>query len=231
MTLVSHRHSFVFLKTWKTAGTTLERVLGPYCVPEGEAAPEGPTESRVSDAGVIGARGDDVGTDGWTAHMPANRVRDLLGSERWARYLKVTAIRNPYDKVVSGFHHDLARIQANKANPTQLSADEVLKVFPVWLRQSGVLRPDESVWVADRKPCFDVAIRYEHLADDLAALCGRLGLPAPAPEALPRAKGGHRDGMHPWERYYDRDRAAIVERAYPCTFQVFGYPRLFADAA
>lgn len=231
MTLVSHRYGFVFLKTWKTAGTTIEQLLGPCCVPEGVGAPEQPRRPLVTDAGVIGARGDGVEAEAWTAHMPAHRVRDMLGRACWNRYLKITAVRNPYDKVVSGFHHDLARIQARKTNPTRLTADEMVKVFQVWLRQAGSLRPDETVWALDGHPGCDVAIRYERLHADLGALFARLGLPLPAADRLPREKSGYRTGMHPWPHYYDRETAAIVERAYTATFQVFGYPRLFAEAA
>lgn len=56
--LVSHRHRFIFVKTRKSAGSSVELAFEPFARPEGSTPPGGEwgfaTEEMVTDAGVVG---------------------------------------------------------------------------------------------------------------------------------------------------------------------------------
>ena len=55
--LVSHRYKFIFTKTVKTAGTSIESYFEKYCMPEGEWKESHNREEYVSETGIIGYRG------------------------------------------------------------------------------------------------------------------------------------------------------------------------------
>lgn len=63
-------------------------------------------DEHVDDWGIVGSRGRTAGN--WYNHMPAAEVRNRLGASTWENYFKFCVIRNPFDKVVSTFWHDLA---------------------------------------------------------------------------------------------------------------------------
>lgn len=102
--LISHLHRFIYLKTMKTAGTSVEIYFEPYCAsPRTTYVPTHGRDAEVTAEGVIGYRG--VGGDRhfWYNHMPAALLRERAGEEVWKSYFKFCVIRNPYDKAVSQF--------------------------------------------------------------------------------------------------------------------------------
>ena len=80
MTLVSHKHQFVFLKTRKTAGTSIEMLLEPFCAPPGHVPVER-TEGMVTPHGVIGHRLQPIDLRG-VAEAVDGDDRRCLGGDR-----------------------------------------------------------------------------------------------------------------------------------------------------
>ena len=100
--LVSHRHRFIYTKTVKTAGTSVEIYFEDACLPPDSDIVRGHAIAEtVTDAGIIGYRGVDPGESRYYNHMPASDVRALVGPEVWDSYFKFCVIRNPFDKIVS----------------------------------------------------------------------------------------------------------------------------------
>ena len=50
--LVSHRYKFIYTKTRKTAGSSVESYFEPFCMPDGEWTQRHLREEYVSDAGI-----------------------------------------------------------------------------------------------------------------------------------------------------------------------------------
>ena len=90
--LVSHRTNFIYTKTVKTAGTSVESYFEPYCMNEGEWEFMHLRDKYVSEAGIIGARGKNARDDIWWNHMPAVQIETLLGSETWEQYFKFCVV-------------------------------------------------------------------------------------------------------------------------------------------
>ena len=83
----------------------MEIFFEPFCVEhEGEYQPKHDTGEIVTSAGVVGFRGADKGNSRYYDHMSGSEVRALMGVERWHEYFKFTTIRNPFEKLVSGFY-------------------------------------------------------------------------------------------------------------------------------
>ena len=59
--IISHKHKFIFVKTRKTAGTSIEIGLSKFCGPEDIITPLAPRDNKMRDeAGFRGAQQVDV---------------------------------------------------------------------------------------------------------------------------------------------------------------------------
>lgn len=219
--LLSHKHAFIYLKTFKTAGTSVEIYLEPACLPDEHPYEEAHyRDAVVSTAGVIGQRNPLRVDTSWFNHMSAAQVREQVG-DSWERYLKFCCVRHPYDKVVSFFW---MRIEGALRETLALSPFETVQAtFRSWVASNG-LPDDRPIYTIDDMPVVDQVIRFEYLAEDLQALCRRLGLPW-RPERLGRYKGEFRTRPEPFSAYYDAASREIVDRAYEREFGWFGYSR------
>ena len=101
--LVSHRKNFIFFKTVKTAGTSVESYFERWCLPEGEWQQLHGREEHISVAGIVGKRATRPSDAKWYNHMSSSNIRKQLDQDIWNRYFKFTIVRNPFDKLVSGF--------------------------------------------------------------------------------------------------------------------------------
>lgn len=216
--LVSHRHRFIALKTRKTAGTTVEIFLQPWCLPAGMVL-DARAPAVVTEAGIVGARGGRRPEDAWYNHMPAATVRAQLGTALWDGYLKFCVVRHPLDRAVSWFWFCLDAAEA-----------EALAVAPmatVRARMQDLLagRPlpdDAAIYGIDGRFALDLVLRYETLQDDLGRLCARLGLPF-EPARMGRYKGNFRRRPEPWQDYYDPAARAAALQRHAAECALFGY--------
>ena len=218
--LLSHRNRFIYLKTIKTAGTSVEIYFEPYCYDEREYP--GPTGRRLeytSEAGIVGFRGNGTGAKWWN-HMPAALVRDYIGNDVWNSYLKFCCIRNPYDKAVSEFWRALPAEERLRLRAIPFV--EVRSRFSTWLCSSTKTFLDRAVYTIEGQICVNAVIRYECLLADLERICRRLEIPFQA-ERLGRYKGDRRLRSEPWQAYYDLPRAEIIQNTFALEFEWFGY--------
>jgi hypothetical protein len=218
--LISRAHGLVFLKTKKTAGTSVEVYLERAS--KGFAAPPLKVSQREEyDDGqlIIGRRSVDVAGAWWWNHMPAALVRERLGAE-WERMLKTCCVRNPFDKAISAFwmQTEEPRRKALLTGPFETARD----AFRAWLLGGGDLMADRDVHSIDGRPCVDHLIRYESLHADLETLCGKVGLPW-VPAELGTYKSRRRYAGVGVDAYYDRASLRRVSEAFGYELEVFGY--------
>lgn len=233
--LLSHGKRFIYTKTVKTAGTSVESYFEPFCMRPGEWQFSHGRQESVSDAGIIGVRtGSPLDIQGavfWN-HMPAKTIRALLGDEIWNGYFKFCAVRNPFDKMVSAFRFfsdsrkekptrlrvylsNLRSALAPSSRSNQLRAD-----FENWLHTIP-MPLDRNKYVIDGTFCMDAVIKFEELNDGLAQVCGRLGIDF-QPKAVPTLKMSERSPV-PLEAYYTPTSLKLVEDAYAYELEKFGY--------
>ena len=236
MTLVSHDHRFIFLKTRKTAGTATEMALEPFCTPPGHT-PRHTTDTLISDHGIVGARvvGQQLDHGKWYAHQPAAKVRKALGRKRFDSYTKLTVLRNPFDKVVSWFHW---RRDASGKTLAQETPAQTIRAFNQFVRQAGRSGTLARFAEADWKVCsigdelvIDWVLRTETMQHDLAyfAQCRGLDfsrLHVPKPKTAARKK----DRIAVPE-YYGKVTAGIVREHFGWVFEAGDYSERPEDAA
>lgn len=237
--LVSHRKSFVFTKTVKTAGTSVESYFERWCMPEGEWQQLHGRPEHISAAGIVGERSSHPSNARWYNHMSAYNIRKQLGHDCWERYLKFTVVRNPYDKLISGFF-----MFGRNPSDDRSGYDEI-RGFRTWLHSFGKFvamnkmlieaqeaphysKPivlsliDRDKYLIDGNECVDQFIRHENLVTDMENLCDKLMIPFEV-HRIPEFKKSKRDHQIPISEYFDRQSQEIVQELYAWEISRFGY--------
>lgn len=185
--IVCHKYKFIFLKTKKVGGTSLEIALASHCGKKSIITPITPEDEEVRrQMGFPGAQNYRLPAREWSLgdwaefarrgrippafwnHMPADLVKRRL-PRIWPRYFKFTVVRNPFEVVVSRFFWD--RRNAGPEQRTKQAFREYL------LDHIDVVRENLNIYQIDGRPAVDDVVRYENLAEDLARISERIGLP------------------------------------------------------
>jgi hypothetical protein len=215
--LISRSLRFIYLKTRKTGGTSVEIYLEPYCVDPASHAEVHNRAEAVSEWGIVGSRGSADGT--WFNHMPATRIRELIGDELWDAYYKFCVVRNPFDKVVSQFWFALTPQSRETLEKTDFSL--VRHAFNTWTVQMQ-FPSDQWVYTIKGVPVVDRFIRFERLQADLGEVCRHLAIPWQS-ERLGRYKGNYRRRPEPFSLYYAQESISRVRRTFAWELDHFGY--------
>lgn len=225
--IVSHRHRFIFLKTEKTASSSLARVFrdiageGDRLYPAERSVRRELLRSGGSLAGYSfeakrgGIRRLLPALSGLHRHAAAKDVRAFLGPDLFAQYVVITSERNPFDRQVSLYSHRM-RGAADLAN---FSRDTCSPLYNLMhynrLDNWGIYTLDGSV-------CADHVIRFESLHDDLAIVLRTLGLD-PARHPLPHAKQSRGEGAPSYRTLYTDEARERVACWYRRELDHFGY--------
>lgn len=153
--IISHKYKFIFIKTFKTAGTSLEANLSHYCGEDDVVTEIYPP--------VVGHRPRNA--EPFFNHISAVAVRHIIGEQVWCSYFKFCVERNPWDKVISFYWMERFR------NGGELDFDSFLTQDNIGVNWH--LYTDER----EEQPIVDRVLRYENLVGDLAQLCKELELP------------------------------------------------------
>lgn len=202
--IISHKLQFVFVKTAKTAGTSLETFLSPHCGPDDVLTPfVGPEpgheprnyrgtfdpwpELRIRRRAQMGmfrrTLRDLAMVRRFEHHTPAWTVRERAPRE-WSRYLTFCVVRNPWDVVLSGheYHQRVSR--------AGVDLDAFLAGLRVRAarRDRGVGRWPFNYWnyvdPLSGEVLVDRILRYERLDEELGVVMRDLGIPF---DGLPRS--------------------------------------------
>jgi hypothetical protein len=227
--IVSHEHRFIFLKTKKTAGTSIELALSAMCGDRDVITPL----TEIDEALRANGRGaQNWRLHGWwgsprpffkrrffkfTAedygffnHMPAEQARAALNDDKaWRSYFKFAFDRNPWDRQVSFYHHRYRR----EATPPP---------FANFIKGDARARINNyEIYSIGGEVAVDFVGRYEKLEDDLKHALAQVGLTLEEP--LPRAKTTFRKSAKPYRDYYDADTRAIVGDWYQREIKLLDY--------
>jgi hypothetical protein len=222
--IVSHSHRFIFVKSEKTAGTSVEAALSKFCVDRDVVTPlgdywfnRGPEGEWLHNA---------MNADGFSQHDSAAEIRRKVGSEAWDAYFKFSIARNPWDRVVSNFSWEARNKPAlrpvkrwyHRLGAPYDEFQETKRLFHGFV--AGEWTTNDRFYVADGALCVDFVMRYERLADDLAEVCRHIGVP---PVELPHLKSGLRKAGRRYADYYDDSSRAIVAERHHHDLRLFGY--------
>lgn len=227
--IISHSRRFIFIKSFKTAGTSIEAALSNHCggedivVPINDFShnrdPEGRIEHRAMNADAYYRN---IGQ-----HVDAATIKSRVSAEVWNSYFKISLARNPWDRALSFFFWD------NRQDPSLtppkrfyhrlgVKYDDFTPLkrrFTEYVK-SGALESNDRFYVIDDQLCANFVIRYEHLEHDYHEVCARLGVPV---IQIPRLKVGIRSNEHHYTEYYDDSTRDIVAKIHRNDIRFFGY--------
>ena len=92
--IISYKYEFIFIKTRKTAGSSINKILRPYLGPNDIA--DGDFIDGLDSLNVTYLKDRN-------GHQPAKWISKYFPTE-WQNFKKITVERNPWDKVVSAFY-------------------------------------------------------------------------------------------------------------------------------
>lgn len=226
--IISHEHKFIFIKTAKTAGTSIEIFLSRHCGPQDIVTPiEPPVEGHqsrnheqfvnpISDLisrpeGLLHAlRHVFEKRRKFYNHMPAWLVQPRVPAHVWNNYFKFCVERNPWDKVLSHYHMAASRTDG------ALSLDQYLAKgrYPInYFRYT-----DRS----GKRIIVDRIVRYENLINDLAEVFSHLNVPFEGSLGV-RAKSEYRTDRTPYQAVFNDAQRKIVEQAFAREIELHGY--------
>ena len=210
--LVSHTHKFIYLKTRKTAGTSVEAYFDQFCLPPNELHGQHDLVGRQSKYGICSGRNNlthiepnidtDVQAYSVYNHMSAEELKQELGNEIWSSYFKFCVVRNPWDRAISMFWFKDSLLRYKLEQNPDLSFDEIIKQFEYWsgtVPNKRWVEPDYNIWSIDGQCIVDDVVRYETINEDCARLSLKFGKEF---TELPRYKTESRKQKHPYQSYY-----------------------------
>jgi hypothetical protein len=198
--IISHEHRFIFIKTIKTAGTSVEVYLSPHCGPDDILTPIEPPEQ--------GHRPRNA--QGFYNHYSAWGVREVIPAELWNSYFKFCVERNPWDKTIS----DFAMIHHRSGGRVS---------FEQYMRAGRFCKSWELYTDSDNRTLLvDEVLRYEDLNAELGRVFGHLNVPWGGSLDV-RAKSGFRTDRRPYREWFDDRQRELVARAFSDEIREFGY--------
>lgn len=220
--IVSHRHRFIFLKTNKTAGTSVEIGLSRFCDhPEDIVTHLSPEEESLRhemggySSRLYSAKWWQYNPADWYRrllhgepkewfynHIPARKLAKRLPSEVWNNYFRFCVERNPWDRVISQYFWRYR----NLSEADRPSIDTFLESSHV----RSLKRKGYHLYTIRDQLQVDRICRYENLEEDLESVRQHLALPGPI--ELPKTKSTYRnDRRHYRDVLNERQRNRIAE--------------------
>lgn len=176
---------------------------------------------KTAGKSLLKALGLPLGAD----HRFAQVQRDAYGEGLWNAYFKFAFVRDPWDRLVSGYFY---RVKGGSGRPGDLARARLYpRSFRKFCRNLDhfMSLPDEHMfvpqyqWISDQdgRVLMDFVGRYERLHADFAEISRRIGLRG---ASLPHV---NRSDHKPYWEHYDRETRDLVARAYEGDIERFGY--------
>lgn len=204
--IVSHKYKFIFIKTTKTAGTSIEVDLNKVLGETDIATPIFPAvEGHKAQNYLVKNRF--YGTTECRNHMTAREVKKVVGSSIWDEYFKFCVEREPVSKVISHYSM-LVKSPYHNKKTKELSFDDYMnrKKFPVdtpkYTDKNGLLIVDKI-------------LKYEDLDKELMAVANQLGFNM---ELSTKAKSGFRLDLQ-----ISKEHTEIIYDAFSSSNRFTGY--------
>ena len=193
--LISHKFKFIFIKTRKTAGTSIEVELGNLMAQEDVVTKIYPVELGHKPRNYMADQIEMYN------HMSALDIKRIVGLDIFGKYFKFCVEREPVDKCISHYYM-LKNSPFHKGNSSELAWEKYMhrKDFPVdcdkYTDEKGALLVDK-------------VLRYETLESDLNSIMEPLGVPFAGLRSC--SKSGFRGEDITLENISEVDKKVIYE--------------------
>jgi hypothetical protein len=207
--IISFSHNFIFIKTRKTASTSLEVYLSQQCAENDIVTPIYPENSTHKPRNYAAQNGATILYN----HMPATQIRDLY-PDRFQTSYKFAFERHPIDKCLSHFAMLLnSPFHQKEGGPTTWEQYLEHGDFPI----------DTALYTDGAgKLAIDKLYKYEEITEGLADIAGKTGI-----ENRPlsvREKSGFRYNVPSFAEITGKpDQCDVIWKAFEDTLRFVDY--------
>lgn len=223
---ISHKYNIIFIKTMKTASSSIELNFARNLMTEGDVL------SKMEEGAEL-----EQNNRGWfnpipelldgsytlykTAfqfyhqfkfgpHQSARVIQNRVPKRIWNSYFKFTVERNPYDKMASMYFMNWGKDGTDRPG----------RSFEDWVRRGENLPYNYPLYTWKDEVIVDRVLRYENLDAELESLYKQLNLPYQG--LTERAKGAYRSGTDYRTVHTDFTRR-FTEKKFKKEIELMGY--------
>lgn len=235
--ILSYSHKFAFIKTIKTASTSVEVFLSRYAGPADVLTYLPPPDEALRRAAglpgpqnclnplwkqfLLRLRGARRHTARYSIdhNIRAVELRRLVGGSVWEQLTTFTVVRNPYDRAISKFFNDhkheaISRLYHRRPHTTE-AINAYIRALPDTDLTNWHLYTDaDSIIVSD-------VLNYGSLSADLGRVLQRLGIADKV--ELPRAKATWRLDRRHYSEILEPQTRKRIEIAAQREMEAFGF--------
>ena len=224
--IICHEHKFIFIKTRKTAGTSIETALSMFC---GESdsltSLSSEDESARKDLGLRGMQNIHVPLLRYSKvdlvnlaklqrkrfhnHSPAAEVRRYVGKDKWSKYFVFCVERNQFDRAVSQYFWKNRKL-TEKPDMTEFFRTLSTPSMSNW-----------NVYSSKDELLVDKVLRYESLDQELSEVGNLLGINIDISSI--HAKSHTRTDKRNYTEIIDNKSRLIIEERCAKEIKHFGY--------
>ncbi len=226
--IISHKYRFIFVKTRKTAGSSIEVYLSDPCGEADVLTPLNPSEAGHRPRnyrGLFNPLPELLSNRGKSAresfgqvrrrlrfveHLEAYRIRGRVPANIWKSYFKFAVERNPFDWVISLSSYFSA------FNGGSTPIDQIL--VGAGPRKNSEFYSDPVTG----EVMVDKILRFEHLDEDLTSLFDMLGVPFSGKLQV-QAKSGYRRNREHYSQILTRHQRERIEILFARELELWGY--------
>lgn len=199
--IISHKFKFIFIKTRKTAGTSIEVYLSGFCDKEDILTPISPESDKHEPR--------NYGT--FYNHVSASEVRSKVGDKMWGDYFTFCIERNPWDKTISYFHMQKALYNNSLTLEEYFTSQDFCNDYMAYTDPN-----DRSKLLVDR------VLHYENLSQHLSEVFMKLGIPFDGRLDV-WEKSDYRTDRRSYRDILSKDQAKIIENRFQTEIKLFNY--------
>lgn len=227
--IISHKHKFIFIKTEKTAGTSFEIALSNICGPEDVITPIAPQDEKYRKSlGFLGRQNFIIPNNQYAFkelakkilfgkqqlqfynHISANNVKKRVSPEIWDTYYKFCFERNPFDKVISWYHH----------NGGDAKHGSILNFIESG--EAGRVKGFE-LYTNNLIPIVDKVYKYEELDEAIIELNNRFNLNGQLSLPPKKAKGNIRKDKRSYKEILNQAEVEWISKIFAREISFFNY--------
>jgi hypothetical protein len=234
--IISFKYKFIFIKTYKTAGSSIENYLLPF----------------LNNKDILAPTEDYTGINSWgnfnkeevedyipkkiiekyhrlkiyfNAHMPIWLVKERLkplskklNYDIFENFYKFSVIRNPFDTIVSHYYW---KNSSKNINSKPTSFNKILEelennVYPNY----GLLNLNKLMDKNFEKIICNKIIKYESLNKDLSLVFNKLGIPFDGELKIYKKKT---DNKKNYRDFFDNKSKKLIMEMFSKDIELFNY--------
>jgi len=213
--IINHKYKFIFIKTRKTASTSVEIALSRFCGPDDTITLISQKDEQIRlSLGYPGPQNYEARPNGYYRklrdHQRAVEVRKMF-PDIWQRYFTFCFERNPFDRAISRYYWEQRR------TATVSSMSDFLRSVHRWMLSSWDLYSDYNGLM------FDFAGKHKNLQAGLNFVQETLSLPDKITLPEQKAKGGFRTDHRHYKQVLSAVDRQLIEDVCAKEIDQFSY--------